>query len=147
MSVAGEGKGWRARLKSGLHKSSSLVASAINDIFVRRPLDAAAIEELEEALIAADLGVEAAGRLSQSIAKTTFDKDSDPAEIRAFLAAKIAEILEPVAIPFDPDSGHKPHVVLVCGVNGTGKTTTIGKLASQFHGQGRRVMLAVFGQA
>lgn len=144
MSLAGggEGEGWRARLQSGLRKSTAAVAGAINDIFVKRPLDAASIKELEDALIAADLGVEAAGRLSQSIAKTPFDKDPDGGEIRAFLAAKIAEILDPVAVPFAPDSAHKPHVVLVCGVNGTGKTTTIGKLASQFQSQGRSVMLA-----
>ncbi|MBT7029995.1 MAG: signal recognition particle-docking protein FtsY [Rhodospirillaceae bacterium] len=146
MSGEGEGEGaatgWRARLKSGLAKSSAAVAGAINDIFVKRPLDAASIKDLEDALIAADLGVDAARRLSQGVAKTAFDKDPDPADIRAFLAANIAEILDPVAMPFVPDDTCKPHVVLVCGVNGTGKTTTIGKLASQFHAEGRSVMLA-----
>ncbi len=144
MSGEGEGiaTGWRARLKAGLQKSSAAVAGAINDIFVKRPLDAASIKDLEEALIAADLGVDAARRLSQSIAKTAFDKDPEPSDIRAFLAANIAEILDPVAVPFAPDYALKPHVVLVCGVNGTGKTTTIGKLASQFQAEGRSVMLA-----
>ena len=136
------GGGWAARLKSGLRKSSVAVTGAINDIFVKRPLDAASIQALEDALIAADLGVDAAARLSQSIAKTVFDKDPDGGQVRAFLAAKIAEILAPVAIPFAPAGLNKPHVVLVCGVNGTGKTTTIGKLASRFQGEGRRVMLA-----
>ncbi len=144
MSGEGEGivTGWRARLKEGLQKSSAAVAGAINDIFVKRPLDAASIKDLEEALIAADLGVDAARRLSQSIAKTAFDKDPEPSDIRAFLAANIAKILDPVAVPFAPDDALKPHVVLVCGVNGAGKTTTIGKLANQFQAEGRSVMLA-----
>jgi fused signal recognition particle receptor len=144
MNGEGDGiaTGWRARLKSGLRKSSAAVAGAINDIFVKRPLDAASIQDLEEALIAADLGVDVASRLSQGVAKIAFDKDPNPADIRAFLAANIAEILDPVAVPFALDDTLKPHVVLVCGVNGTGKTTTIGKLASQFRAEGRSVMLA-----
>ena len=134
--------GWRVRLKSGLQKSSAAVAGAINEIFTKRNLDAVAVQDLEDALIAADLGVATADRLSQSIAKTVFEKDPNPAHIRAHLAERITAILEPVVVAFEPDAGRKPHVVLVCGVNGTGKTTTIGKLASRFRDEGRSVMLA-----
>ena len=134
--------GWGVRLKSGLQKSSAAVAGAINEIFTKRPLDVAALQDLEDALIAADLGVTTAGRLVESLAKTAFGKDPNPTLIRAHLAELIAAILEPVAVAFEPDAAHKPHVVLVCGVNGTGKTTTIGKLASHFRDEGRSVMLA-----
>ncbi|MAF47855.1 MAG: signal recognition particle-docking protein FtsY [Rhodospirillales bacterium] len=140
--MSGEATGWAARLKSGLSKSSRALSGAINDIFVKRPLDAAALQELEDALISADLGVEAAGQLAQSIAKTPFDKVPDAAQVRTVLAGKIAEILAPVAVPFDPDVSPKPHVVLVCGVNGSGKTTTIGKLAHHYREAGLSVLLA-----
>ena len=140
--MSGEATGWAARLKSGLSKSSRALSGAINDIFVKRPLDAAALQELEDALISADLGVDAAGQLAQSIAKTPFDKEPDAAQVRTVLAGKIAEILAPVAVPFDPDVSPKPHVVLVCGVNGSGKTTTIGKLAHHYREAGLSVLLA-----
>ncbi|MFP6744137.1 MAG: signal recognition particle receptor subunit alpha, partial [Alphaproteobacteria bacterium] len=140
--MAEERGNWFSRLKSGLTRSSSKLADGIGAIFTKRKLDDDAIEELEELLISSDLGVETAAALTAELARTRFDKEIEPAEVRAALANQIAAILEPVARPLIPDPAHKPHVVLVVGVNGTGKTTTIGKLARQWRDQGKSVMLA-----
>ncbi len=134
--------GWFSKLKAGLSRSSSKLADGIGGIFTRRRLDAAAIEELEELLITADLGVGCAAALTAELAATRLDKDITAEEVREALAARIAEILEPVARPLALDDGHKPHVTLVVGVNGTGKTTTIGKLAKQWRDRGLIVVLA-----
>ena len=134
--------GWFSKLKAGLTRSSSKLADGIGGIFTRRRLDAAAIEALEELLITADLGVETAAALTADLARDRFDKDITADEVRETLALRIAEILEPVARPLAPDAAAKPHVVLVVGVNGTGKTTTIGKLAKHWRDQGHSVMLA-----
>ena len=134
--------GWFGRLKAGLSRSSARLGDGIAGIFTKRKLDDAALEELEELLIAADLGVKAAARLAADLAKTRFDKDVAPEEVRRALAADIARILEPVARPLAPEAARKPHVVLVVGVNGTGKTTTIGKLAKHYRAQGLKVRLA-----
>ncbi len=134
--------GWFLKLKSGLTRSSSKLADGIGAIFTKRKLDAAAIEELEELLITADLGVETAAALTAELARTRFDKDIGPQDVRRALADQIGEILEPVARPLALDGAAKPHVVLVVGVNGTGKTTTIAKLAKQWRDQGHSVMLA-----
>ncbi|MFP6740413.1 MAG: signal recognition particle-docking protein FtsY [Alphaproteobacteria bacterium] len=140
--MASGGGNWFSRLKSGLTRSSSKLADGIGAIFTKRKLDDDAIEELEELLITADMGVETAAALTAELARTRFDKEIEPAEVRTALADQIAAILEPVARPLIPDPAHKPHVVLVVGVNGTGKTTTIGKLAKQWRDQGKTVMLA-----
>jgi len=134
--------GWFARLKAGLARSSNRLSEGIGGILAKRRLDEATLEELEELLITADLGVAAAGRLVGALAKARFDKDVSPEVVRQALADEVARILEPVARPLIPDPAHKPHVVLVVGVNGSGKTTTIGKLAKQFRDQGRTVALA-----
>ena len=134
--------GWFARLKTGLAKTTAKLSDGIAHVFIRRKLDARAIEELEEALIAADLGPATAARLSGAIAKMKFDREVDPDTVRATLAEDIAAILAPVARPLAPDPARKPHVVLVVGVNGSGKTTTIGKLARQLRDQGLTVLLA-----
>ena len=134
--------GWFSRLKAGLSRSSSRLADGIGGIFTKRRLDAAALEELEELLILADMGVECAAALTGDLAATRLDKDITPEEVRETLAVRIADILDPIARPLVLDSSHAPHVVLVVGVNGTGKTTTIGKLAKQWRDQGHRVMLA-----
>ena len=134
--------GWFSRLKAGLTRSSSKLADGIGGIFTKRRLDAAAIAELEELLITADLGVGCAATLTAELARGRFDKDITPQEVRENLADQIAEILAPVARPLAIDATAKPHVVLVVGVNGTGKTTTIGKLAKQWRDRGERVMLA-----
>ncbi len=135
-------RGWLARLKAGLSRSSSKLGDGISGIFTKRKLDDAALEELEELLISADLGVATAAKLAANLARERFDKDVSPEEVRGALAADVAEILAPVARPLSVDPAHRPHVILVVGVNGSGKTTTIGKIAKSQSGQGRKVMLA-----
>jgi fused signal recognition particle receptor len=134
--------GWLQRLRAGLSRSSSRLRDNIAAVLRKRKLDAETLDELEEALIGADLGVETAAQLVQELAKTRFGKEVTDEEVRTALAGSIAAILEPVARPFQLDPGHRPAVILVCGVNGTGKTTTIGKLAHQFKAGGERVLLA-----
>lgn len=137
-------RGWLGRLRAGLGKSSSRLADGIGSILSERKLDAATLGDLEDLLITADLGVETAARLTEQISSRRFAADVPEAEVRAALASDIAEILEPVARPLDamakPESG--PQVILVIGVNGTGKTTTIGKLAQRLREQGKSVMMA-----
>jgi fused signal recognition particle receptor len=142
MSDTGEQKqGWFGRLKAGLSKSSSKIASGLSALAGRK-LDAALIEEIEELLITADLGPAPAAKLAAGLAKGHFDKTVTGEELREALAADIAAMLEPVAQPLAIDPAHRPHVVLIVGVNGSGKTTTIGKLARQYRDQGKSVMLA-----
>jgi fused signal recognition particle receptor len=133
---------WFQRLRAGLSRSSNRLKDNIASIVTRRRLDAEALEELEEALITADLGVETAADLVAELGRTRFGKEVTDAEVRGALAESIAAILEPVARPLQLDLAHRPHVILVCGVNGTGKTTTIGKLAEQFRAGGEKVVLA-----
>ncbi|WP_422369589.1 signal recognition particle-docking protein FtsY [Pelagibius sp.] len=140
--VAEKKGGWFSRLKAGLTRSSSKLGDGIAGIFNKRKLDDAALEELEELLITADLGVTTAAKLTTELAKTRFDKEVDPQEVREALAADVAQILEPVAQPLTLDPSNKPNVVLVVGVNGSGKTTTIGKLATHYRAQGLSVRLA-----
>ncbi len=143
MSDTAEKKGgWFARLKAGLTRSSSKLGDGIAGIFTKRKLDDEALEELEELLITADLGVATATRLTAELAKTRFNKDVDPEEVRSALAEDIAGVLEPVAQPLVLDPAQTPNVILVVGVNGSGKTTTIGKLASHYRAQGLSVRLA-----
>ena len=135
-------RGWLARLRDGLGRSSAKLATGIAGIFTKRRLDEAALRELEELLIAGDLGPATAAKLTAGLAKTRFDQEITPEEVRNLLAQEIAAILQPVARPLTLDPAKKPHVILVVGVNGTGKTTTIGKLAQRFREEGRKVMLA-----
>lgn len=134
--------GWLQRLRDGLAKSSRRLTSGIAEVFTRRRLDDQALEALEDLLVTADLGVATAGRLTAALAKDRFDKEVDGDEVRAVLADQIAEILAPAARPLTVAPDHRPHVILFVGVNGSGKTTTIGKFAQKFHDEGRRVMLA-----
>jgi len=138
----GGGGGWLSRLRRGLNKSSSKISDGITALLTRRKLDGAAIVELEELLISADLGVQTSGRLAGVIRDRRFEGGAEKAEILSALSEEITAVLAPVAVPLVIEPGRKPHVVLVCGVNGSGKTTTIGKLARQFRDQGRSVMLA-----
>ena len=135
-------RSWFQRLTEGLKKTSSKLTEGIANVFTKRKLDADTLQELEDLLIQADLGVETATRITQSVAKGRYDKSIDPEEVKAILAAEVAKVLAPVAKPLEIRSQHKPHVILVVGVNGTGKTTTIGKLAKQYMGEGHRVLLA-----
>jgi fused signal recognition particle receptor len=140
-SSSTEKRGWFQRLKAGLSRSSTKLTESITGIFTKRKLDRALLDELEEALIAADLGPATAQKLTAALAKDRFDKEVTPEEVRGLFADEIARMLEPVAKSLDIKS-HRPHVVLVVGVNGSGKTTTIGKLARLHQGQGKKVMLA-----
>jgi fused signal recognition particle receptor len=133
---------WLAKLKQGLQRSTSQLAEGITGIFTKRKLDQAVLDELEEILIAADLGPAVAAKLTAEFGKNRFGKEISDQEVRAALAQQVATILEPAAQPLIIDHGKKPFVVLVVGVNGVGKTTTIGKLAQQYTTQGLKVMLA-----
>jgi len=134
--------GWLSRLKSGLSRSAGALGSGISDIFTKRKLDDAALDDLTDLLITSDLGIETATRVTADLAKDRFDQEITPDDVRRTLAARIADILRPVAKPLEINAAAKPHVVLVVGVNGTGKTTTIGKYARQFSAEGKSVMLA-----
>lgn len=129
--------GFFSRLKQGLSRSTQKLNAAIN----HRHLDEAALEDLEDALIGADLGPAVAARVIEGFRESRFGRDVTSEEIQEALATEIAQVLQPVAIPFDPDSTHKPHVALVVGVNGVGKTTTIGKMARWFSERGKSVMM------
>ena len=133
--------GFFSKLKEGLTRSTQKLTQGIAAVFTKRTLDDAALEELEEVLIAADLGTEVAARIIASFRRTRFGREVTDAEIKTALAEEIAAILAPVAHPLAIDRSLKPHVVLVVGVNGTGKTTTIGKLAQQYREQGLKPML------
>ena len=134
--------GWRTRLKAGLGRSSARINVGIAGIFRAGRLDRKSIEALEELLITADLGPATAARLAGGLDRKRLRGGVTPEAVRTLLADDIAAILEPVARPIEPDRRHKPHVILVVGVNGTGKTTTIGKLAKWFGDRGLSVMLA-----
>ncbi len=136
-----EKKGWFARLKQGMSRSSGALNQSITGIFTKRKLDHDTLEELEDALIQADLGLDMAVRITEVIGAGRFDKQIEPAEIRAVLAQEITKVLEPVAQPLEIGEA-KPFVIVMAGVNGAGKTTTIGKLAAKFRDEGRKVMLA-----
>jgi fused signal recognition particle receptor len=135
-------KGWFERIAIGLSRTSSRIRDGISGIVTGRKLDDAAIEELEELLISSDLGVATAARLTAELARTRFGSEVTAEEIRNALADDIAKILAPIARPLQIDPAKKPYVVLVVGVNGVGKTTTIGKLARHYLDQGLSVMLA-----
>jgi fused signal recognition particle receptor len=134
--------GFFSRLKEGLSRSTQKLSGSITAVFRKRRLDDEALEELEELLISADLGTEAARRVIAAFRRTRFGKEVTDEEIRTALAEEITLILAPVARPLELDPAHRPHVVLVVGVNGTGKTTTIGKLAQTYKEQGKRAVMA-----
>jgi fused signal recognition particle receptor len=133
---------WWQRLSGGLKRTSSSISTAITDLVTKRKLDGATVEELEELLIRADLGVDVAARIAQAIAHGRYDKQVSDTEVKAILAAEVEKVLAPVAKPIEIDANKKPFVILVVGVNGSGKTTTIGKLSARFRAEGRKVMLA-----
>lgn len=133
--------GFLARLKAGLARSTQKLTGAIGTVFARRRLDEAALAELEELLITADLGPAVAARLIASFRRSRFGKEVTEREVREALAGEIATILAPLARPLVIERSRKPHVVLVVGVNGTGKTTTIGKLAQAWREEGLKPLL------
>lgn len=142
MANLSEKSGWLTRLRAGLGKSSSKLGEGLGGIFTKQKLDDVMIGQLEELLITADLGPATSAKLVSELAKTRFGKDISEREVRAALAAQMADILKPYAKPLAIDRSKKPFVVLITGVNGTGKTTTIGKLAQHYREQGLKVMLA-----
>ncbi len=133
---------WFQRLKFGLSRSSRELSHSITGIFTKRKLDEETLQDLEDVLIRADLGLETAMRITDTLSSGRYGKEVSGAEVRAIMAAEIEKVLGPVAKPLELDLSHKPHVVLVVGVNGTGKTTTIGKLAAKLTGAGLKVTLA-----
>ncbi|MBV8494389.1 MAG: signal recognition particle-docking protein FtsY, partial [Alphaproteobacteria bacterium] len=141
-SESTERRGWFARLRAGLSRSSVRLNDGINTIFLRRRLDDEALEELEELLISSDMGVGVAGEVTESLRRTRFNQEVAPEEVRAALAEQVIRLIEPVMRPLRIDRRRKPFVILVIGVNGSGKTTTIAKLAKQYRDQGMRVVLA-----
>ncbi|GAB1580201.1 signal recognition particle-docking protein FtsY [Phyllobacterium phragmitis] len=133
---------WFERLRRGLSRSSQQLGDSIGGIFTKRKLDEDTLQDLEDVLIQADLGMETAMRITDALASGRYGKDIATDEVRAVLSAEIEKVLSPVAKPLELDLSHKPHVILVVGVNGTGKTTTIGKLAAKLTAGGLKVMLA-----
>jgi fused signal recognition particle receptor len=134
--------GWLGRLKRGLGRSSAKLTTGIGDLFTNRRLDDEALEELEELLITGDLGIETSARLARALAEARFGQEVTAEEVRAALAEEVAKVLEPVARTIAINDAYRPHVILVCGVNGSGKTTTTAKLAWLFKHVGLDVMLA-----
>jgi fused signal recognition particle receptor len=138
---ADDKQGWWQRLGGGLKRTSSSIGGAITDLVAKRRLDQAMLDEIEEVLIRADLGVDCAARVAAAVGEGRYDKSITSDEVKAVLAHEVEKVLTPVAKPLALDAA-RPFVVLVVGVNGSGKTTTIGKLAARAHAQGRSVMLA-----
>ena len=136
-----EQRGWLQRLKSGLARSSTRLSEGIGAIVSRRRLDDETLQQLEELLIAADMGVGIAAEVTSSLRRTRFNQEITENEVKSAVAEQVARLLEPVAKPLVLDPARKPHVILVVGVNGSGKTTTIGKLAKLYRDAGKRVVL------
>ena len=133
---------WWQRLKSGLARSSSSIGQGITDLFTKRRLDDDTLQDFEDVLIRADLGLPVASRIVEAVGKGRYGKEIEGEEVKAILAAEVTKTLTPVAKPLVIDETKKPFVILMVGVNGSGKTTTIGKLAAKFSAEGRKVMLA-----
>lgn len=136
-----ERAGFFTRLRDGLSRSSRALADGISDIFTKKPLDADTLSALEELLIRADLGSSLAAKITARLGEGRYEATIVPQAVRAVLAEEIATVLAPVERPFTIDKTHKPFVILVVGVNGSGKTTTIAKLAWRFKSQGLSVVL------
>ena len=133
---------WWRRLSGGLKRTSSSLGSAVADIVTKRKLDRAMLDDIEDVLLRADLGTEVAGRIADAVGTGRYDKAISADEVKAVVATEVEKVLAPVAKPLQIDAAQKPFVILVVGVNGSGKTTTIGKLAAKYHAEGREVMLA-----
>jgi fused signal recognition particle receptor len=133
---------WWRRLSGGLKRTSASIGDAISNLVSKRKLDAGTIEELEELLIRADLGVDAAAKIAAAVGVGRYDKAIAPEEVKAILATEVEKLLAPIAQPLRLDATAKPFVIVVVGVNGSGKTTTIGKLAAKLASEGHKVMLA-----
>jgi fused signal recognition particle receptor len=135
-------RSWWQRLAGGLKRTSSSLGSAVADLVSKRKLDRAMLDDIEDVLLRADLGTEVAARIADAVGAGCYDKAISADEVKGVVAAEVEKVLTPVARPLVIDSAKKPFVVLVVGVNGSGKTTTIGKLAAKLSAEGRKVMLA-----
>jgi fused signal recognition particle receptor len=133
---------WFGRLRTGMARSSARLTQGINTIFNRRRLDDEALLELEELLISSDMGIGVAGEVAETLRKTRFNQEVSPEEVRTALADQVIRLVEPVMKPLRLDVTKKPFAILVVGVNGSGKTTTIAKLAKQYRDNGHKVVLA-----
>jgi fused signal recognition particle receptor len=133
---------WWRRLSSGLKRTSSSLGTAVADLVTKRKLDRAMLEDIEDVLLRADLGTEVAARISAAVGHGRYDKTISADDVKAVVATEVEKVLSPVAKPLVIDGAQKPFVILVVGVNGSGKTTTIGKLAAKLSAEGRQVMLA-----
>ncbi|AZN70406.1 signal recognition particle-docking protein FtsY [Georhizobium profundi] len=133
---------WFQRLRQGLSRTSAQLTDQITSIFTKRKLDEDTLQDLEDVLIRADLGIETAMRVTDTLASGRYGKSVDSADVAKIMASEIEKVLAPVARSLELNLDHKPHVILVVGVNGTGKTTTIGKLASKLTRGGLKVTLA-----
>jgi len=136
-----EKQSWWQRLSGGLKRTSSSIGGVVSDLVVKRRLDQAMLDEIEDALIRADLGVETAARIAAAIGEGRYDKSITADEVKAVVAAEVEKVLTPVAKSLSIKEA-RPFVALVIGVNGSGKTTTIGKIAAKLRAEGRSVMLA-----
>ena len=135
-------RSWWRRLTEGLSRTSTALTTGITDLFTKRKLDAGTLEDLEDILIQADLGLATSARIARAVGEGRYDKQIEPAEVKTILAREVETILSPVALPLAIDATKKPFVILMVGVNGSGKTTTIGKLSAKFRAEGKSVMLA-----
>ena len=133
--------GWFSRLSEGLSKSSRSITGSITSIFTKKKLDKATLQDLEDVLLQADLGLPMAERIVKAVSAGRYDKEIDPEEVKRILADEVAKVLKPVEVPFT-FGAQKPFIILVVGVNGAGKTTTIGKLGSIARAEGHKVMFA-----
>src|SRR5579863_3819646 len=133
---------WWRRLSGGLKRTSSSLGAAVADLVIKRKLDRAMLEDIEDVLLRADLGTEVAARIATAVGVGRYDKSITADDVKTVVATEVEKVLAPVARPLAIDAAKKPFVILVVGVNGSGKTTTIGKLAAKFSAEGRSVMLA-----
>ncbi len=133
---------WWRRLSGGRKRTSNSIGTAVADLVTKRKLDPAMLEDIEDVLVRADLGTEVSARIAAAVGVGRYDKTISADEVRAVVASEVEKVLAPVAKPLVIDETKKPFVILVVGVNGSGKTTTIGKLAAKFSAEGRKVMLA-----
>src|SRR6201995_3162216 len=133
---------WWRRLSSGLKRTSSSLGTAVADLVTKRKLDRAMLDDIEDVLLRADLGTEVAARIAEAVGAGRYDKAISADEVKTVVATEVEKVLTPVAKPLAVDAAKAPFVILVVGVNGSGKTTTIGKLAAKFAAEGHKVMLA-----
>src|ERR1700751_2839944 len=133
---------WWRRLSNGLKRTSNSIGTAVADLVTKRKLDRAMLEDIEDVLLRADLGTDVAARIAEAVGAGRYDKAISADEVKNVVATEVEKVLSPVARPLVIDTAHAPFVILVVGVNGSGKTTTIGKLSAKFAAEGHKVMMA-----